>query len=350
MLQLEILSNELLLYIYKYLSTADLIHAFSGLNSRFDYLVYAHLRNDTINFQSILKEDFDVVCQKYLPVLSDYIISLHLSNDDETPKLCELFLSYGFTLDRFIHLKSLSIYYINSSDTINQMIDQCHHLMHLNRLSLIDCEANKWMESTIINIINNIWSLSKLTHCTINDIALNATWLAQISVISSSIEYLFIGNVDNSINILHHLFEFIPRLQRLTTKWFYQRELNDYRSVFSSLISFKTCFRRNSHLVTGLIQSMPNLCYLTLDIHDSSISGYDWKKLIVNYLPKLKIFRLKMTFNFSNNDNIYERTDELIDSFRTSFWIEQHQWYVRCDCYYSNQCAVGTLLYITLYF
>ena len=209
MLQLEILPNELLLYIYKYLSTAHLIHAFFGLNYRFDHLLYAHFRNHPLNFQSIRKEDFDVVCQKHLPVLSDYIISLHLTNDDETPNVYEHFLSYGFTLDRFIHLKSLSIYHINSSDTINQMIDQCHRLVHLNRLSLINCQVNKWMTHAIVKMINNIWSLSKLTHCTINDINVYNEWLSQISVISSSIEYLFIRSVDNSINILHRLFEFI---------------------------------------------------------------------------------------------------------------------------------------------
>ena len=95
--------------------------------------------------------------------------------------------------------------------------------------------------------------------------------------------------------------------------------------------------------MTDLIQCMPNLCYLTLETMNICMNGHEWEKLIANYLPKLKIFRLKMTFNFSNNDNIFEQTDELVDSFRTSFWIEQHQWYVRCDCYYSSYSAIGTL-------
>jgi hypothetical protein len=69
------------------------------------------------------------------------------------------------------------------------------------------------------------------------------------------------------------------------------------------------------------------------------MNGYDWKELIINNLPKLKVFRLKIIKHFEPNDNIYE----LIDSFRTEFWIKQHQWYVRCDCYYSSIHEFGTL-------
>ena len=343
MSRLEILANELLLDIFEYMSTAHLIHAFFGLNSRFHQLLYTHFRNRELNFQFIDKQNFDIICRQHLPALTENIFSLYLSNDDETPNLCEHFLSYGFTLDRFIHLKSLSIYYINSSDTINQMIDQCHRLVNLNRLSLIDCQVNKWMISAIINLINNIWQFPKLTHCTINDIELHDECLSRISVISSSIEYLVIGNDDSYINILDHLFKITPRLQRLSIKTTNQMWMSLKRIVFSSLIAFKTSIRYDGHIIMDLFQSMPNLCYLTLDTLNICMDGHEWEKLIVDYLPKLKVFRLKMTFNFSTNGNIYKQIDELVDSFRTSFWIEEHRWYIRCDCYHVNKCNCSTL-------
>jgi hypothetical protein len=58
------------------------------------------------------------------------------------------------------------------------------------------------------------------------------------------------------------------------------------------------------------------------------MDGNDWENLFVNYLPKIKIFRLRMNFDFSLNDTITNRIDQLVDSFRTYFWLEEHRWYV----------------------
>ena len=111
--------------------------------------------------------------------MSEYIISLNVSNDDETPNLCEYFLSYGSTLDRFIHLKSLSLYHVDSPDTIKAMIHQCGRLLHLNRLTLIGCRADYWTTRISIDMINNIWRFPRLTHCTINDIKLDDECLSE---------------------------------------------------------------------------------------------------------------------------------------------------------------------------
>ena len=342
MSRLEILPNELLLYIFKYSNCVHLIHTFFGLNARFDHLLYIHLRDHSLNFQSIQKEDFDIIYQKHLPLLSDYIISLHLPSDDETPNLCEHFLSHRFTLDRFINLKSLSLYHVDSPDTIKAIIRQCGRLLDLNRLTLIDCRADYWTTRISINMINDIWRFRKLTHCTINDIKLDDKCLSEISVISSSIEYLFIAGVKGDINSLDCLFKFTPQLRRLTMKDTDQMKKSHHRVVVLPLISFKTLIG-DGHLLIDLLQCMSNLYYLTLESFDILMNGHDWEKLIVNYVAKLKVFRLKMTNSFKYNDNIYEKTDVLVDSFRTDFWVEQHQWYVRCDCYYSNQRTVGTL-------
>jgi hypothetical protein len=75
---------------------------------------------------------------------------------------------------------------------------------------------------------------------------------------------------------------------------------------------------------------MPNLCYLNVILQWELIDGHQWKQIIRNYLPKLKIFRLKMKKIILFDDNIEERANALIDSFRDSFWIDEHQWFVRC--------------------
>jgi hypothetical protein len=324
------------------LSTAHLVRAFFGLNSRFNHLLCAHFQNHEFNLQSIAKDNFDVICQQHLPIFINNIISLHLSNDIETPNLCELFLSYGFTLDRFIHLKSLSLYHIDSDDTINGIIIQCHHLSHLNHLNLINCYLDK-RRNNIATMIDNIWSLPKLTHCTINDIIIEARWLYKLSVISSSIEFLSIKKIDGDINILYYLFKYLPCLQRLNVDSTHWMRYDRPGFIFSSLISLKTSFANNAYSITDFLTRLPNLCYLTLETSNIGMNGYDWEKLLVNHLPKIKIFHLKMTFDISSNENIHKRIDELVDSFRTHFWLEEHQWYVQCDCYSRDYSQVGVL-------
>jgi hypothetical protein len=135
MLQLELLANELLFYIFEFFDTDHLARAFFSLNCRLNHLLYYQFRVHQLCFQSIMKNDFDIICQEYLPVVIDQISSLRLSNG-KTSNLSEL-LSRGFTLDKFLYLKSLSLYGIYSNDTMNQIIIQCRclsHLHHLNRV------------------------------------------------------------------------------------------------------------------------------------------------------------------------------------------------------------------------
>src|SRR5437868_6499622 len=111
-MHLESLANELLLELFEFLDGVDLFRAFYGLNSRFNKLLLLHNKNFDFNFERIPKEDFDIICQRHLSSVIDRVVSIRISDDLETPKLPELFLSYGFTLNRFTHLKSLSLYSI----------------------------------------------------------------------------------------------------------------------------------------------------------------------------------------------------------------------------------------------
>ena len=60
--------------------------------------------------------------------------------------------------------------------------------------------------------------------------------------------------------------------------------------------------------------------------------GNKWKKILTKYLTKLKIFRLRMYFEFPHHKNVDEQLEKLINTYRNTFWIDQHQWFVQCDC------------------
>ncbi|CAF5031067.1 unnamed protein product, partial [Rotaria sp. Silwood1] len=63
----ESLANELLLYMFEFLSTHHLIDAFHGLNSRFNCLLFHHFTVIGIDFRSLHADKFVTICQEYVP-------------------------------------------------------------------------------------------------------------------------------------------------------------------------------------------------------------------------------------------------------------------------------------------
>ncbi|CAF3338917.1 unnamed protein product [Rotaria sp. Silwood2] len=79
---------------------------------------------------------------------------------------------------------------------------------------------------------------------------------------------------------------------------------------------------------------MPNLRHLTMDLtrvsENFSWYGYEWEEFIVAYLPKLKTLQFRMMFSFRWCCN-EEKVDELLNTFRTPFWLNERRWFVRCE-------------------
>ncbi|CAF2796210.1 unnamed protein product [Rotaria sp. Silwood2] len=99
---------------------------------------------------------------------------------------------------------------------------------------------------------------------------------------------------------------------------------------------------------------MPNLCQLTVETwRFSDLNGHRWEQIITDYLPKLKTFHLKMQIALNHDEGIQEKVNELIDSFQTSFWLIEHQWFIRCHWIPRNRCSminIYTLPYSFPYF
>ncbi|CAF4202749.1 unnamed protein product, partial [Rotaria magnacalcarata] len=87
----------------------NLLRAFSDLNTRFNSLLYTDVRSYRVDLRSISKEDFNLLYPTYLPLISNRIIYLRLSDDEDTPCQCVYFQSTGFTLSRFDNLRSLTL-------------------------------------------------------------------------------------------------------------------------------------------------------------------------------------------------------------------------------------------------
>jgi hypothetical protein len=81
---------------------------------------------------------------------------------------------------------------------------------------------------------------------------------------------------------------------------------------------------------------MFNLRSLTISTSYLLLNGIEWENILVDHLPNLKHFQLKMSFQFPQCNDIDNEVDEFLATFQTNFWIEKHQWFVRCDWNSSN--------------
>jgi hypothetical protein len=167
--------------------------------------------------------------------------------------------------------------------------------------------------------------------------------LTSISMISYSIKYLTFEKITCDLKDLSHLFEYTPFLQRISINLTYGFPNQQLHIPIFSIVTLKILYHGCIDSLTNLFENLPNLMNLTLETFDIYYDGYEWEKLLMNYLSNLKRFRLKMNLNFPTCDNINKQAKELLDTFRSSFWIEEHQWFVRCDWDPSNIFSNGIL-------
>jgi hypothetical protein len=321
-MNLELLANELLLDIFDYCPAVQLLRAFHRLNTRFDNLISTHLRKHCLDFRKASKQDFDRVCQENLPLITDQIVSLGLSDEDEIPQQTHLFRSSGWNLNRFQHLRSLSLDHIRSGEIISEILLECPQLIHLN---LTSCYFGR-RQDDILRLMNSIWNLSKLIYCYLN---LNFKYGLNMSTptnVSSSMEHLSILGVSCHIGQLTHLCEHTPRLRYLVLDLSVTHGNEQIQTPILSINELNLVFVGvQDGVIENLLQHVPNLCQLKIETCYLDMDGYEWEEIIRNYLPKLKEFHLKMRFRV--NDEKHKK--DLMKSFQTRFWLEEHQWFVR---------------------
>ena len=333
---LERLANELLFEIFDYLPSFELLRCFQNLNLRFERLILDHFRTHQVDFRNASKEQLECVYREFLPPVMDSIVSLQLSNDDETPQQVQLFRHCHLQFDRFTHLASLSLHKIRSCQLIVDIISECKSL---KTLKLIGCffELN---EQRIRSFLETVWSLEKLIDFHL-DIEQRTTLPIPIPrTISFTIERLALVGFPCRLNQLASFSECTPRLRSLTMDFYptvNETGLNVCLPTIEKLnLVFVNC---QSDWLINLLTHLPNLIALKIEGLYTEIDGNQWKEIIEQYLPKLRKFQMKMGFSVSNQ----RERNEIIQSFKTKFWIEQHRWEVRC---YQNVDQQSNMLFL----
>ncbi|CAF0829008.1 unnamed protein product [Adineta steineri] len=329
-MKLEMLPNELLLDLFEYFDCIYLLRSFFGYNNRFNQLIYIYLQTHQLNLEFISKDNFDLISQKYLSSLTHHIISLRLSNE-QTPNLSNLLFSSNFTIDNFFYLQSLYLHYIPSLDILIEITYYCKNLIYLTDLTIIKCNINEKLKNCI-NLFHNIWNIPKLSYCNLDGIELKCFSLSFMSKISLTIKKLFIENISCDLSYLFCILNCTPNLEQLSTTIYSYSTNTNLDAIIESMKSLKIYYQGSIDSLKTILSQMPNLTHLKIETLDLIMDGNVWKQILNDYLFKIEIFQLKMKLEFEGNDTDVENSvNQLLDSFNTRFWIEEHQWYVRCD-------------------
>jgi hypothetical protein len=236
-----------------------------------------------------------MIFQQHFPNIIDRVIALHLYNDSKNPKQIDLVFSYIPSIDRFIHLRSLSLSNIYTYIMIMKILNQCHQLPDLISLKFHSCYFTDYRTHFQL-IIDNIWTLPKLIHCEIDIFFIRRLKFCLPTKISSSLESLRLIQCTFNLNQINQLFERTPRLKHLSIS--IKNYADDYLPILlTTLISLKIRIYRtqNASKIVRLLQNMPNLRRLDMHILFHIIDSDELKHMITNYLPKLKKFHFKMS-------------------------------------------------------
>ena len=329
-MEFECLANELLLDLFEYLSSIDLLQIFYNLNTRFNQLIFLHFQQHGLNFQSISKDCFQSICQNDLPSINEHIFALRLSDDDDTPQQINLFFTYNLSLPKFIHLQSLSIHRIYSSSSLYRIIFELPLLLQLHYLKITRYKI-VYDQLYDLDFLHRLESLSQLHYCHLDITNDNHRCILIPTIRSTSLKILSLPHLSCNINQLGILLTDVAHLQSLYISIVDHSITIPMNSMkFFSIKKFHVIFYGSLSSMKCLLQSMPYLEELKVNMPSTYIDGYEWEILIGKYLVHLVIFQLKMSISLPHQKHPEDRIDEILHSFRSLFWIEIHRWFIQC--------------------
>lgn len=321
----ERLPNELLSEVFGYLHALDLFQAFNGLNERFNQLLI-QFPSHHVDFRGSSRVQFNDLCRDHLPRIVPQIRSVYLIGGELTPVLPENFLAHGFTLDQLVQLRSVTLAFIPSSRSLDQMISQCMHLVHLERLRVIPS-----LRLYRYELFNQIWKLPTLKSCTIGLQCFDESEFLKLTTVSRSIKRLTLNGAALQLDALVNIFRHTPELKHLQVGFVGSHNRPTVDSLLLFLTSMHLSYNSNSAAaLVALFRQMPNLRRMKLDINRIYVDGRVLEKIIDTHLPQLECFQLKMEFQALYSVTREQVADLILGEFQSSFYTKR-KWFVRLE-------------------
>ncbi|UJR19825.1 hypothetical protein I4U23_022958 [Adineta vaga] len=320
------LPTELLYTLFTYFLAHEIFLIFVDVSDRVNAVVREYSAYH-VNFKSIRKTSFDLICHRIHP---EQVISLTLCDDKDTPGLSKMFLS-RFRIEQFVKLRSLKLIEIEY-ESVELILSNLHKLDQLHSFSFnVNSIRKKYPTRS-----NHYTDISKKIDLLLSSIyprvlpQVNRLYLHSGHVLHSivllSLHYLKLDTC--SLDELKVIFKNALQLQSLAICLKLQTPNLDISSTSSRLtrldLKIENCPISMNEMEYFLPQ-LPYLKHVKLDLKGSEdlCNGYRWQKLTSDYTTFL--FRFHITLMSVN---------EKLRSFRTSFWLEEKRLFVN----YKSRC------------
>ena len=203
---LDFLPIELLHNLFAYFVTNEVLFSFSDVSEYLNGAVLSYVTRHP-NFKSIRRSFFDVICCHLIP---EQVISLTLSDNDDTPAQSELFFS-RFSFEQFTQLRSLALINIEFQ-TLQDILSNLHQLERLRSLSFDDESSIYRYPDTIDRTYVNLLEVYSLVVPQLTRLHLNSGAV----LISIPAPYLTHLKLDQcSLRKLERIFQNAPELKSL---------------------------------------------------------------------------------------------------------------------------------------
>jgi hypothetical protein len=300
---LDLLPVELIHKIFSYLSAHEIFYAFLNLSDYVNATLISYNRY-IVNFRSVLKCHFDVTCQSIRP---DRIISLTLSDDDETLDQSKLFFSY-FKIEEFVHLRSFDMSSMNN-DTWKSL-SGLHQLKELSSVELprlfepfstdFEVVIGKVLPQLNRLMVYNTYHLLEKTLPNLHRLSLKYCGCYQLRTVFEMIPNLQSLDIILTLDTRSNWWD-IPLLTHL--------RILKLQSYGERLIMLQ---------MKEFLSKIPNLKHFELDTEGSRdlIDGQQWESVVAN-LVRFD-FRIRLL-----EPLLYVDKENVLQSFRSLFWLEQ---------------------------
>ncbi|CAF1367430.1 unnamed protein product [Rotaria sp. Silwood1] len=323
----DLLPAELLHILFNYFSGHEILISFYGLSDYMNAILQSYSAYK-LNFKSISRYNFDLICRNIRP---EQVISLILCDSDDTSGESELFFSY-FQIEQFIRLQSLTLIKIEfkSLDFI------FYNLSKLNQLRSFSFDASTIRHTYGPMDLNSGNKLRQINSMLIDTYAqilpqlkflnLNGGWVLELIQLSN-LQCLKLGSC--SIDKLETITYLAPQLKLLDVC------INFGEMNFQSIILPTRLTRLNLQIdffpvsMDYMEYFLSNCFYLRhLELHLAGYAdltdGQRWQALTNSLVTFYFKFDIHICINF---------IEQILDSFRTSFWLEEKHWFI---AYYND--------------
>jgi hypothetical protein len=330
----EILPAEVFDKILNHLNTLEIFHSLYNVCRRVNAFLISYNRYE-LDFSSISRSDFDLVCNIIRP---KNIISLILSDDNQTPGQIGLFLSLTRSQE-FNRLRSLTLLQIEASHLI---VFLQHFSVH-NLISLtVKWRVGSRFHSNATQILTLLSSTISQPNLRYLDLSL---WIYEIKNLSwptgCTLQYLRIDGCSFSeyCLILRHS----PHLKKFLLN---NCSMYDIDNTFSSSSFVRPSYDQLISLTMENIGNIrmtmlkfflsvtPSLIHLKLvgngHLRENAFDGTRWKHFIRQHLCLLDKFEFFFTTQRNSDQNIAD-VSSLIAPFSDQFWMKEKCWFVTCD-------------------